>query len=126
MRVQEAGQGLWFIGVGGAAAATHAAVFWLAQHAMLAELANALGFAVAFFVSFAGHRWLSFRGAATGVGQSLLRFATTALAGFLVNEIVFALLLRGAGWPSWLALFIAMAVAAGQTFVLSRYWAFRA
>ena len=93
---------------------------------MLAELANALGFAVAFFVSFAGHRWLSFRGAATGVGQSLLRFATTALAGFAVNEIVFALLLRGAGWPSWLALFIAMAVAAGQTFVLSRYWAFRA
>ncbi len=126
MRVREASQGLWFIGVGGAAAATHAAVFWLAQRAMLAELANALGFAVAFFVSFAGHRWLSFRGAATGVGQSLLRFATTALAGFLVNEIVFALLLRGAGWPSWLALFIAMAVAAGQTFVLSRYWAFRA
>lgn len=118
-------EGFWFLVVGTAAAATHAAVFWLAQHALLAELANALGFIVAFFVSFAGHRWLSFRDAATGMGQSLLRFALTALAGFAVNELVFSALLRLAHWPSWLALLAAMLVAAGQTFVLGRYWAFR-
>jgi hypothetical protein len=34
------------------------------------ELANALGFVVAFGVSFVGHRWLSFRGAGTGVGRA--------------------------------------------------------
>ncbi|QXL85369.1 GtrA family protein [Comamonas sp. NLF-1-9] len=118
-------EGAWFIAVGAGAAATHAAVFWLAQHALLAELANALGFIVAFFVSFAGHRWLSFRDAATGMGQSLLRFALTALAGFALNELVFSALLRLAHWPSWLALVAAMLVAACQTFVLGRYWAFR-
>ena len=117
--------GFWFGAVGVAAAATHAAVFGLAQSALWPELANALGFVVAFGVSFVGHRWLSFRDASTGVGQSLLRFGATAVAGFAVNEAVFSLLLRGAGWPSWLALFAAMGVAAGQTFLLGRFWAFR-
>ena len=125
MTPARAREGFWFIVVGTAAAATHAAVFWLAQHVVLAEAANALGFVVAFFVSFAGHRHLSFQDAGTGVGQSLARFATTAIAGFAANEAVFAMLLRWAGWPSWLALFTAMLVAAGQTFVLSRFWAFR-
>lgn len=118
-------EGFWFIVVGSAAAATHAAVFWLVQHLVLAEVANAVGFVVAFFVSFAGHRHLSFQDAGTGVAQSLARFATTAVAGFFVNEAVFSALLRWAHWPSWLALFAAMLVAAAQTFMLSRYWAFR-
>ena len=117
--------GFWFIAVGSGAALTHMAVFALAQHAMLPELANALGFCVAFFVSFAGHRALSFRDAGTTKAQSLVRFAATALAGFFSNEIVFVLLLRGLGWPSLLALFTALVFAAGQTFLLSRYWAFR-
>jgi len=34
-------------------------------------------------------------------------------------------LYRGLGWPSGLALVAAMVVAAGQTFWLSRYWAFK-
>lgn len=118
-------EGFWFVVVGASAAATHAAVFWLADRVMLAEAANAAGFIVAFFVSFFGHRFLSFQDAGTGMGRSLARFATTAVAGFIINEAVFALLLRGALWPSWLALFAAMLVAAGQTFVLSRFWAFR-
>lgn len=118
-------EGLWFVAVGTAAAATHAAVFGLTRRALLPELANALGFALAFGVSFAGHRRLSFRDAGTGVGQSLARFAATALAGFAVNEAVFALLLRLAHWPPWVALGAALLVAAVQTFVLSRFWAFR-
>jgi putative flippase GtrA len=100
-------------------------VFALAQHQMLPELANALGFVVAFFVSFAGHRLLSFKDAATSVGTSLGRFAVTALAGFASNELVFTLLLRGLDWPALLALFVALVFAAGQTFVFSRFWAFR-
>lgn len=116
---------LWFLAVGGTAAATHMGVFALAQARMRPELANALGFGVAFFVSFAGHRLLSFKDAATSVTTSLRRFAVTALAGFVSNELVFVLLLRGPGLPSPLALFIALVFAAGQTFVLSRFWAFR-
>ena len=101
------------------------AVFALVQHLMWPELANALGFCIAFFVSFAGHRLLSFKDASTSVASSLRRFAVTALAGFASNEIAFVLLLRALAWPSLLALFVALLVAAGQTFVLSRFWAFR-
>ena len=115
----------WFGVVGCAAAATHAIVFVLARDHLWPELANALGFAVAFFVSFAGHRRLSFRDTTTGVRQSFGRFAITALAGFACNEIVFVLLLRALGLPSLVALAIALVVAAGQTFALGRWWAFR-
>ena len=114
----------WFLTVGGFAALTHVGVFAMVQGLMMAELANALGFGVAFVVSFAGHRCLSFRDARTPVGTCLRRFAITALAGFASNEVVFALLLRSLKLPSLLALWVALMVAAGQTFVLSRYWAF--
>jgi len=100
-------------------------VFALSQHLMWPELANALGFCIAFFVSFAGHRLLSFKDAGTSVASSLRRFALTALAGFASNEIIFVLLLRALAWPALLALFVALLLAAGQTFVLSRFWAFR-
>lgn len=115
----------WFLAVGGSAAATHMLVFALAQDHMWPELANALGFVIAFMVSFAGHRLLSFQDAGTTVATSLRRFAITALAGFASNELIFVLLLRGLALPSLLALFLALLFAAGQTFVLSRFWAFR-
>lgn len=117
--------GVWFVAVGASAALTHMAVFLLSERWLWPELANALGFCVAFFVSFTGHRLLSFADADTTLWQSLRRFAVTALAGFVANEVVFVLLLRGLGWPSWLALFVALLFASGQTFVLSRFWAFR-
>jgi putative flippase GtrA len=119
--------GTWFLLVGGVAALTHLGVFvWLRQVSTLwPEVANAAGFAVAFVVSFAGHRWLSFADAGTGVLQSLWRFGATALAGFACNEGVFMLLHRGLGWPGLLALIAALIVAAAQTFVLGRFWAFK-
>ena len=116
---------LWFVIVGTLAALTHMAVFVLTQSRIWPELANALGFGVAFGVSFAGHRWLSFADTRTSVGRSLSRFALTALAGFASNEAVFVALWRGLALPSMLALVAAMLVAAGQTFVLGRFWAFR-
>lgn len=100
-------------------------VFALVQSHMLPELANALGFVIAFFVSFAGHRLLSFKDAGTSVRTSLGRFALTALAGFASNELIFTLLLRSAGLPALVALLIALVFAAGQTFLFSRFWAFR-
>jgi putative flippase GtrA len=122
-------QGLWFIAVGAGAALTHLAVFAFLHYgvapALWPEIANAIGFVVAFGVSFSGHRRLSFQDAGTTVRQSLWRFAATAVAGLMTNEIIFALLLRVAGLWSMLALVIALVAAAGQTFVLSRYWAFR-
>lgn len=118
----------WFGATGGTAAVTHLAVFEAVIHLwplLWPELANAIGFVVAFFVSFAGHRLLSFRGTRTPLLHSLVRFAATALIGFATNEVVFSLLVRVAGWVSWLALCTALVVAAGQTFVLGRFWAFQ-
>lgn len=117
--------GVWFVVVGACAALTHMLVFALTQAAVWPELANAFGFVVAFCVSFVGHRRLSFADAQAPFWPSLRRFAVTALGGFVTNEALFVVLLRGLDWPSWLALFTALVVAAGQTFVLSRFWAFR-
>ena len=115
-----------FTGVGVTAALTHFAVFGLSQSWMWPELANALGFAVAFGVSFLGHRFLSFAGTSLPVSQSFQRFVLTALLGFLINELIFMGLYRRLLWPSWLALLVALVLAACQTFVLGRFWAFKA
>jgi putative flippase GtrA len=117
--------GFWFLLVGSAAAATHMGVFELTKAHLWPELANAAGFCVAFVVSFAGHRRLSFQDAGTSFWQSLRRFAATALAGFVANELMFVALLRGLNLPDWLALFLALVFASAQTFLLSRFWAFR-
>jgi putative flippase GtrA len=117
--------GFWFLVVGGSAAAVHMAVFMLAAPYLWPEVANAVGFCIAFVVSFAGHRFLSFSDAETTVWQSLRRFAATALAGFAANEVMFVALLRGLDFPDWLALFFALVFASAQTFLLSRFWAFR-
>jgi putative flippase GtrA len=117
--------GFWFLVVGASAALTHLLVFLLSEHWVWPEVANAMGFCVAFFVSFFGHRWLSFADTDTGLWQSLRRFAVTALAGFVANELTFVVLLRALDWPSWLALVVALVLASVQTFVLSRFWAFK-
>lgn len=116
---------LWFLLVGASAALTHLGVFALVQERMWPELANALGFCVAFSVSFSGHRYLSFTDARTSVATSLGRFAVTAVAGFVSNELIFVLLLRVLKMPALLSLLVALVFAAGQTFLLSRFWAFR-
>jgi putative flippase GtrA len=115
----------WFLVVGASAALTHLLIFRLVEPWLWPEVANAAGFVVAFGVSFAGHRWLSFQDAGTALLTSLRRFAVTALLGFASNELVFVLLLRALKLPSLLALVLALVAAAGQTFVLSRFWAFR-
>ncbi|MDR0457888.1 MAG: GtrA family protein [Burkholderiaceae bacterium] len=116
---------LWFLVIGCAAALTHFAVFTFARRVIPPDVANPVGFIVAFWVSFFGHRHLSFTDAGTTVGQSLWRFAVTSVAGFAGNELFFEAFYRGLHWlPSW-AWFAAAVLAAGQTFVLSRFWAFR-
>lgn len=120
--------GLWFLLTGAMAAMVHLAVFSTTRKlapTMAPELANAAGFSLAFFVSFWGHRRLSFRGTSISGRQSLFRFALTAICGFATNEATFSLLLRQLEWSSWLALLCGLTAAAGQTFFLGRYWAFR-
>ena len=120
--------GFWFVLVGASAALTHMAVFALVLilvPTLWPEIANVAGFLVAFLVSFVGHRRLSFQDAGTGLVQSFLRFAATAVAGFMTNEGVFIVLFRVLAFPAWAALMCGIVLATVQTFVLSRYWAFK-
>ena len=117
--------GFWFGSVGLVAALVHLLVFEALRHVFRPELANFGGFVVAFGVSFVGHRQLSFTDAQTSVQQSLVRFMVTAIAGFVTNELCFMALIHNLRWADWPALIAALVLAAGQTFVLSRWWAFR-
>lgn len=121
--------GLWFGAVGLAAAGVHLSVFELLHRywapGLLPEVANLLAFLVAFGVSFSGHRRLSFPDSRIGLRDSLLRFFGSAGAGLVTNELVFSALLHLFALAALPALVIALLAAAGQTFVLSRYWAFR-
>ena len=120
--------GFWFVLVGASAALTHMAVFTLVLllvPTLWPEIANVAGFLVAFLVSFVGHRRLSFQDAGTSVMQSFVRFGATAVAGFVTNEAVFIVLFRVLALPTWVALICAIVVSAVQTFVLSRFWAFK-
>jgi putative flippase GtrA len=118
--------GFLFTGVGVAAAITHLLVFkaLIQTTPLWPEICNGLGFVVAFSVSFAGHRWLSFADTRQPFWSSLWRFAATALLGFASNELVFMLGYRVFSWPDLFSLVVAMGLAAVQTFFLSRYWAF--
>jgi putative flippase GtrA len=116
---------LWFVLTGATAALTHLlVVVLLVEGAALAPLvANAGGFAVAFLVSYAGHRQFTFAAQDCPHRQGLPRFLLVACVSFLLNEGLFALLLAaGIAYP--LALFLALLAVAALTFVLARYWAF--
>lgn len=131
MRLIELLRVLRFGIVGLTAAAVH---YWvviaLVELLHIAPLqANAGGFIVAFWVSYFGHRHWTFSDAvathAQGAHPSFLRFLLVAVLGFCMNELLFYLLLRYAGWPYYLALAVVVFTVAVMTYVLSRLWAFR-
>lgn len=114
-----------FTAVGASAALVHLLVFGLLKDFLFPEFANLFAFLVAFSVSFAGHRLLSFKDSQTSINQSLQRFALTSVAGFATNQVMFLVFFRALHWTDWGALTIALGIAALQTFILSRWWAFK-
>ena len=120
---------LHFGGVGGLAAATHYLVVLLLVGVGLHPLlANVFAFLTAFQVSYFGHRHLTFADSAAGLAhsQTLPRFFLVAVSSFLLNEVMFAALLKYTALPYQLSLGIVLVLVAGLTFVLSRVFAFSA
>lgn len=120
---------LHFAGVGGAAAATHfGAVLVLASGGIPPLLANVFAFLIAFQVSYFGHRRLTFAATAAKLPhrQTLPRFFAVSVSSFLLNEAMFALLLRYTSLPYQVSLAIVLVAVAALTFLLSRTFAFRA
>ena len=125
---------LRFVAVGALAAATHYLVALGAHHAMSLSpwLANALGFVVAFGVSYLGHFTWTFAAQAhvqtqtqtQTHRQSLPRFLGVAIAAQLANQALTALFLQALAWPFALSLGLALLLVALGTYVLSARWAF--
>ena len=118
----------WFTLIGAIAAAVHYVVAVTLEGGLhvAPAWANVTGFVFAFPVSYAGHSRLSFAHHAASHRQALPRFLAIALTGFAGNQV---LLLSALSWldcPFWLVLALVMGIVACLTYLLSRYWAFRA
>lgn len=87
-------------------------------------IANIIGFAMAFNVSYFGHRNWTFA-STQAHATTLSRFLGVAIASFVLNEAMYSLLLRFTALDYRIALLIVLVGVAAMTFVLSRFWAFR-
>ncbi len=120
----DVGRWLRFGIVGATAAAVHMGVAVAAVEGggLHPQVANMLGFAVAFVVSYLGQRYFTF-GSDQAHGVALVRFAVVAATGALVNLLVSGALLK-LGLYYAVAIFIGLSVAAVVNYQLNRQWAF--
>ena len=117
---------IWFLLIGSAAAATHWLVTVIAVEFghIRPDGANAIGWLIAFFVSFSGHYTRTFRHQTKTLLAAIWRFWCVSAAGFLINELAFVTLLKYTLLPYYCLLAIILISIAVLTFILSRYWAF--
>lgn len=117
---------MWFVLVGCAAAGVH----WVVVVALVESaawwplLANLMGWLLALGVSFSGHHRLSFRGHGGPMRRSAGRFFMVSAAGFTVNELAYAALLRWSGHRYDVLLAVVLIAVAFATWWLSRHWVF--
>lgn len=125
--LQLARQLFWFVAVGVAAALTHwgVAVLLVSQLALPPALANVAGWLIAFFVSFAGHYFLTFHQAGMPWRVAARRLFLISAGNFAINEIVYVTLLQTTTLPYDGLLAGILVAQAVLTFIASRFWAFR-
>lgn len=112
------------VGVG--ATLVHLVVAWLAEGMVgLAPLvANAVGFLVAFGVSYLGHFYWTF-GQRDGHRGKLPRFLIVAGTGYALSNLVIVVVMDVFGGSFEAALLGILVAVPTTTFALSRLWAFR-
>ena len=116
-----------FVVVGVVATACNYVAALAAQHFLgLGPLASGLvGYAAAVGVSYFGNALLTFRRPALH-GPQFLRFMAISLAGLALNLALVFVGVRLLGWPLWRALVPVVVIVPAATFVMSKFWAFRA
>lgn len=126
--LQQLPQGLQFVLVGAAAAATHLAVVGalVALAGMPPLAANVLAFLVAFTVSYTGHAQLTFARAQARGWAVAARFFAVACLSFAANEALYYAALHWLHWHYFWSLAGVLVLVAVGTFVLSKCWAFKA
>ena len=87
--------------------------------------ANILGFLVAFNVSYWGHRHLSFPLSDRSIKRTLPSFLGIAILSFLINELLFFILLHYTDLHYQTALIIVLLCVGAITFITSKLWAFK-
>lgn len=118
-----------FVMVGLGATLVHVAVYagTIELSGAAPLLANALGFATAVTLSFLGHRNWTFRSAPGESGRdALMRFWGVALLGFLLNTFFVQLVTGTLRWSYDWAIPPMVAITPFVTFLLSKFWVFRA
>ena len=118
---------LVFILVGLTALVTHwlMLVFAVSAFGVWPLAANVIGFAVAFNVSYFGHRNLTFAGASErSHRRTLPRFLSIALAAFAVNELLYWGLLSFTALRYDIAHLLVLGTVAVGTYLFSKFWAF--
>lgn len=120
-------QGLQFVLVGGAAAATHlmAVALWVHWAGMAPLVANGLAFLMAFVVSYNGHAFLTFARARARGWAVVGRYFAVASLSFAVNELLYAAALRWLNCNYLVSLLMVLMLVAVGTFALSKIWAFK-
>lgn len=109
--------------IGGAAALVHLiAVAILVPRGIQPLWANAIAFALAWHVSYYGHRSFTFR--TKGNFATYSKMLGTSLTSLAFQEVLYALLLRTTPLDYRLSLIIVLLLAAAGTFLASRYWVF--
>jgi len=108
---------------------TAMAVHWLAVTLLVPLglrplIANVVAFAIAFNVSYWGHRNWTFDSDA-GHQTTFWRFLLVACGSFVLNECLYYVLLTYTRLGYQAALALVLIAVAALTFVLSRQWAFR-
>lgn len=117
----------WFTFIGAVAGLVHysVAVSLEASMGLHPGWANMWGFALAFPVSYMGHRKFSFAWRKIPHRQAFPRFLLVACSGFVENQFLTLSALKLFAWPFWIILAIVMVIVAMTTYSLSRFWAFK-
>jgi len=87
--------------------------------------ASLVGYASSVSVSYLGNSLFTFRRPALH-GPQAARFAVISLGGLGVNQTLVFICTHVLGWPLRLALVPVAMIVPASTFVMSKFWAFRA
>jgi putative flippase GtrA len=120
-------RGVRFFAVGTAAAATHYLV-GLAAYSLFGQspgIANLIGYACGFPVSYSGHRWWTFESTREPHSVALPRFLLLQVTSFTANQVLLLLAVRWLPLPFWFLLGAVLVVVAAGTYILSQRWVFR-
>lgn len=114
--------------VGASATAIHGAAYLTFVTAQLLTpfFANLAAYAIAFTVSFLGHRYWTFGDAERGGrnNYAAFRFVAVSLSGLAFNSVAVLILINHFRFADWTPLLVIVGVTPIFTFLFNRFWVF--